>query len=228
MSVVKFTLLASSLIGFSAVAQSDEPDCSAPRSYIFEACRTNTSNVEFGATAEFRSAPSTGESPQPEQAAEALRWADFARGTEFEMQQESPVVSEDIITITLSDGQRVPYVEIKREDGSIVERSPTLAETAAWRDAYALNPEIQRMPASRAARYESQAASDNSEFSLESGNQSAPTPDYNPSRSELEDMMDIPESHRGRDGMQCSEYESPDGSTQSSSCSQTWSWSSSD
>ncbi len=231
MTIAKTALCAAALAGLPAFAQSDEPDCTAPGAWILEACRSNTvsTNFEYGATTADRAIASAEERAQQEQATEALRWAEFTRGFDFEMQRESPVVAEDIITVTLSDGEKVPYVEMIREDGTTTERSPTLAETAAWRDAMIMNPEVERIPASRAARYASQQEPEPSTgWRLNTETTGTETAQTNPSRDMLEDMLDIPESHRGRDGTQCSGYQTPDGSYTTQNCSQTWSWSSSD
>ena len=214
MSLVKLALCAAVLTGLPALAQNSDPDCSSPSAALFQTCATE---------------------PEPEVSEEtgdddpAFRWGQTLSFQQDDEQMARRVTSVDIVTVTLSDGQKVPYVETVFEDGSIEERSPTLAETEAWREAISRDPDLERLPATAAMSHSGSALqSESSSWSLEGGFQSANTNNDNPARDRLEERLEIPESRRGRDGRQCSEYESPDGSTRSSNCSQTWSWSSDD
>ncbi|HBH89518.1 hypothetical protein [Ponticaulis sp.] len=214
MSLAKLALCAAVLTGLPALAQANDPDCNSPSAALFQTCATE---------------------PEPEVSEEAsdddpaFRWGQTLSFQQDDEQMARRVTSVDIVTVTLSDGQKVPYVETVFEDGSIEERSPTLAETEAWREAISRDPDLERLPATAAMSHSGSALqSESSSWSLEGGFQSANTNNDNPARDRLEERLEIPESRRGRDGRQCSEYESPDGSTRSSSCSQTWGWSSED
>ena len=250
MTIAKIAACAAVLVGLPTIAQDSAPDCNSPSAVLFQTCTTEPepevseeiSNelseraaIPYGRTFRFQG---TGDSDD-------VSWGDTVS---FEELESTPVVSVDIITITLSDGQKIPYVETVFEDGSVEERSPTLAETDAWREAISRDPDLERMPldptasAAPARRFPIQRpANETSNRSVNSGSefdlsnwrvdthsQSSSARDDNPARDRLEERLEIPESRRGRDGRQCSEYESPDGTTRSSSCSQTWSWSSED
>ncbi|MDF1681128.1 hypothetical protein [Ponticaulis sp.] len=212
MSLARIALCAAVLTGLPALAQNSDPDCRSPSAALFQTCATQP------------------EPEVPEEARDddpAFRWGQTLSFQQDDEQMARRVTSVDIVTVTLSDGQKVPYVETVFEDGSVEERSPTLAETEAWRDAISRDPDLERLPATAAMSHSGSALqSESSGWSLEGGFQSANTNNDNPARDRLEERLEIPESRRGRDGRQCSEYESPDGSTRSSSCSQTWSWSS--
>ncbi|WP_022695068.1 hypothetical protein [Ponticaulis koreensis] len=240
MSLAKIALCAAVLAGLPALAQANNPDCSSPSAVLFQTCATEPepevpeeiSNElsELAAAAYAATEVShTTDNLQAHDEDLAPRWGQMLSFEESDEQVARRVTSVDIITVTLSDSQKVPYVETVFEDGSIEERSPTLAETEAWRDAISRNPDLERMPATAAMSYSrSSQPVESSGWSLEGGFQSANTNSDNPARDRLEERLEVPESRRGRDGRQCSEYESPDGSTRSSSCSQTWSWSSED
>lgn len=248
MTIAKIAVCAAVLGGLPTIAQDSAPDCNSPSAVLFQTCAaepevseevsdelSERAAIPYGHTFRFQR---TGDSDD-------VNWGD---SVSFEEVESNPVVSVDIITITLSDGQKVPYVETVFEDGSTEERSPSLAETNAWREAISRDPDLERMPldptasAAPARRFPIQRpANETSTRSVDSGyefdlsnwrvdtrSQSSSAQDDNPTRDRLEERLEIPESRRGRDGRQCSEYESPDGSTRSSSCSQTWSWGSED
>lgn len=257
MSLANVALCVAVLTGLPALAQARNPDCNSPSAVLFQTCATEPepeaseeiSNElsELAAAAYAASEGSqTTDNLQDHDEDLTLRWGQMLSFDEDDEQVARRVTNVDIITVTLSDGQKVPYVETVFEDGSIEERSPTLAETDAWREAISRDPDLERMPATASAaparRFPIQGpANETSSRSVDSGSefnlpnwrvdprtQSSSARDDNPARDRLEERLEIPETRRGRDGRQCSEYESPDGSTRSSSCSQTWSWSSED
>ncbi|MBN05845.1 hypothetical protein [Ponticaulis sp.] len=259
MSLANIALCAAVLTGLPALAQANNPDCNSPSAVLFQTCApepepevseeiTNELSELAAAAYAASEGSQTTDNLQDHDEDLALRWGQMLSFNEDNEQVARRVTSVDIITVTLSDGQKVPYVETVFENGSTEERSPTLAETDAWREAISRDPDLERMPldptasAAPARRFPIQRpANETSNRSVNSGSefdlsnwrvdtrsQSSSGRDDNPARDRLEERLEIPESRRGRDGRQCSEYESPDGTTRSSSCSQTWSWSSED